>query len=64
MSTVEKLPCYHDIPAVDGMPHGCIWGLFDKDGEKDQLGTLNLLTHQVVAAAKVNIQSGVSVSLK
>lgn len=58
------LPNYEDIPAVEGMPYGCIWGLFDKNGEKDQLGTLNLLTPEVVTAAKQEIQTGVSVSLK
>lgn len=59
-----QLPTYENIPAVKGMPHGCIWGLFDKNGEKDQLGTLNLLTPEVVTAAKQEIQTGISVSLK
>lgn len=58
------LPSYKDIPAVDGMPHGCIWGMFDKDGRKDELGTLNLLTPKVVMAAKQEVQTGISVSLE
>lgn len=60
----EDLPRYQDIPPVSGMPHGCAWGLFDKDGVKDQLGTLNLLTPKKVLRAKEEIQAGVSVSLK
>lgn len=60
----EALPDYENIPPVDGMPHGCVWGMFDKDGAKDQLGTLNLLTPEVVTAAKQEIRTGVSVSLK
>lgn len=60
----EDLPDYKNIPAVKGMPHGCAWGLFDKDGKKDELGTLNLLTPKKVQRAKEEIQSGVSVSLK
>lgn len=59
-----SLPSYKDIPAVKHMPHGCIWGMFDEEGEKDQLGTLNLLTPEVVMAAKREVQSGVSVSLE
>ena len=39
------------------------WGLFDKDGEKDSLGTLNLLTPEVVASAASEIKTGVSVAL-
>lgn len=26
---------FDDIPPVEGMPHGCAWGIFEKDGEKD-----------------------------
>ncbi|GAD93112.1 hypothetical protein MYCGRDRAFT_103601 [Paecilomyces variotii No. 5] len=29
-------PQYDDLPPVDGMPKGCAWGVFDKDGEKDR----------------------------
>ena len=60
----EDLPNWKDIPAVPGMPHGCAWGLFDIDGVKDQLGTLNLLTPKKVLRAKEEILAGVSVSLK
>ena len=42
---------------------GCAWGLFDKEGKRDQLGTLNLLTPEVVLEAKKEIQTGVSVAL-
>ncbi|KAJ3536863.1 hypothetical protein NM208_g6540 [Fusarium decemcellulare] len=60
----EDLPSYKDLPKVKGMPHGCAWGLFDKhDGQKDQLGTLNLLTPKKVRRAKEEIQTGVRVSL-
>ena len=60
----EDVPNYKDLPPVKGMPHGCVWGLFDKDGVKDQLGTLNYLTPKKVQRAKDEIQTGVSVSLK
>lgn len=43
--------------------HGCAWGLFDKDGVKDELGTLNLLTPEVVLKAREEIQTGRSVAL-
>jgi hypothetical protein len=54
----EDLPSFNDIPEVPGMPHGCAWGLWDKNGEKDQLGALNLLTPEVVQAAGKEIQTG------
>jgi hypothetical protein len=54
----EDLPTYKNIPAVPGMPHGCAWGLYDKNGEKDQLGALNLLTPEVVQEAGKEIKTG------
>ncbi|CAK7235151.1 hypothetical protein SCUCBS95973_009172 [Sporothrix curviconia] len=59
----SKLPAWKDMPKVDGKPHGCAWGLFDKDGVKDELGTLNLLTPEVVVKAREEIQTGRSVAL-
>ncbi|KAH7141878.1 putative cyclase-domain-containing protein [Dactylonectria macrodidyma] len=59
----QKLPNYDEIPSVKDMPHGCAWGLWDKEGEVDQVGSLNLLTPANVVKAKEEIQSGVSVSL-
>jgi hypothetical protein len=49
---------------LDNLPQGCAWGVFDRDGEKDELGTLNLLTPEVVASAASEISVGVSVALK
>lgn len=60
----ENFPSYKDMPAVSNMPHGCAWGLFDTDGEKDQLGTLNWLTPKKVQEAGKELKTGVSVSLK
>ncbi|KAK2783071.1 hypothetical protein FQN53_009375 [Emmonsiellopsis sp. PD_33] len=70
-STGEKktLPCYADLPPVDGMPHGCAWGLWDTvcptTGaiQRDELGTLNLLTPDVILSAKQEIQLGISVAI-
>jgi hypothetical protein len=60
----ESLPSFGELPRVDGMPKGCTWGLWDRDGVPDELGTLNLLTPQVVSAAVQEVREGVSVSLK
>lgn len=62
--TSFNLPDYDDLPPVEGMPKGCAWGLFDKDGKKDVYGTLNLLTPEVVKEAGAEIRDGVSISLK
>lgn len=59
----SKLPNFDDLPPVEGMPHGCAWGLFDQDGKKDHLGCLNLLTPPVVQAALKEATDGESVSL-
>ncbi|KAH8924310.1 hypothetical protein BT69DRAFT_1261540 [Atractiella rhizophila] len=56
---------FKDLPYVEGMPHGCAWGLFSKDkSTRDELGTLNLLTpERVQDAAKEEIRTGVRVQL-
>lgn len=60
----SDLPKYTDLPPVPGMPPGCAWGIWDTDGVKDQIGSLNLLTPENTLQAKKEIQTGVSVSLK
>jgi hypothetical protein len=59
-----NIPDFDDLPHVEGMPKGCAWGIFDKNGEKDKLGTLNLLTPDAVRAAAAEVKDGVSISLK
>ena len=58
------IPDFDNLPKVEGMPQGCAWGVFDKDGKKDLLGTLSLLTPDIVAAAATEVKDGVSISLK
>ncbi|KAI9690533.1 MAG: hypothetical protein M1822_009496 [Bathelium mastoideum] len=59
----DEYPQFDDLPQVPGMLHGCAWGIFDKDGKRDNLGTLNYLTPEVVLRAREEIQKGISVSL-
>ncbi|KFH43981.1 hypothetical protein ACRE_052300 [Hapsidospora chrysogenum ATCC 11550] len=59
----EHLPSWKNMPSVKGARQGFAWGLFDKDGVKDQLGTINLLTPEVVVRAREEIQTGKSVAL-
>jgi len=59
----QDLPSFKDMPAVKGMPHGAAWGLFDKDGKRDNCGTLNLLTPEIAKEAQKEIRSGTSVAL-
>ncbi|KAJ5123741.1 hypothetical protein N7448_009838 [Penicillium atrosanguineum] len=58
-----SVPQFDDLPPVEGMPQGCAWGIFDKNGTKDVYGTLNLLTPDVVKAAAEEVQKGISISL-
>lgn len=60
----DSVPDFDDLPKVQDMPQGCAWGVFDKNGEKDLLGTLNFLTPEVVRAAATEVKDGVSFSLK
>ena len=59
----KDLPKFCNLPPVKGMPHGCAWGIWE-DGERDNIGSLNLLTPEIVLAAKSEIQTGISVSVK
>lgn len=55
-------PSFDSLPLDKNGPHGNAWGIWGPD---DQLGTLNLLTDEVVReAAKENIKTGSRVSLK
>lgn len=61
---ITNVPDFDGLPEVKDMPQGCAWGLFDKSGKKDLLGTLNLLAPDVVKDACAEARDGVSVSLK
>lgn len=61
---MNSVPDFDALPKVDGMPQGCAWGVFDRDGKKDMVGTLNFLTPDVVKAAASEVKDGVSISLK
>jgi hypothetical protein len=63
MADYSKIPDFDSLPAVKDMPQGCAWGVFDKDGKKDHLGCINLLTPAVVKEAYKEAKEGVSVSL-
>jgi hypothetical protein len=61
---LDQLPSYHQLPKQPRLPVGCTWGFWDTAGKRDELGTLNLLTPEVVANAASEIREGISVSLK
>lgn len=51
------IPAFDSLPLRDGDPPHSAWGLY---GDGDQLGTLNRLTDErVAAAAKTEIQKGI-----
>lgn len=59
----SAIPEYSQLPRVPNMPQACTWGLWDRPGHRDELGTLNLLTPSTVLAAKEEIQHGISVAV-
>ncbi|UPK94356.1 hypothetical protein LCI18_005291 [Fusarium solani-melongenae] len=58
-----EFPSFDALPRVPGTPQGCLWGYYDKNGQKDELGSLNLLTSSVVREARSEIRSGRHVQL-
>ncbi|KAH8595059.1 hypothetical protein B0O99DRAFT_512434 [Bisporella sp. PMI_857] len=63
MADYTDLPDFDSLPKVPEMPQGCAWGVFDKDGKKDHLGCINLLTPTVIKEAYKEARDGVSISL-
>lgn len=58
--TSKQWPDFNELPLDPNGPPGNAWGLWGKD---DQLGMLNLLTPEVVAASAREIQQGIRISL-
>ncbi|KAJ5287224.1 hypothetical protein N7478_002910 [Penicillium angulare] len=56
----KNWPSFDALPLDKSGPPGNAWGLFGAD---DQLGMLNLLTPDVVAAAATEIKQGIRISL-
>ncbi|OAL38292.1 hypothetical protein AYO20_02351 [Fonsecaea nubica] len=63
MADFDNIPDFDSLPEVKGMPKGCAWGVFDKDGTTDYLGCFNLLTPAVKKEACKEARDGVSISL-
>ncbi|KAL3954130.1 hypothetical protein ACCO45_012086 [Purpureocillium lilacinum] len=59
----SSVPDFDDLPKVKDMPQGCAWGIFDQDGKKDLVGTLNFLTPEIVRSAAGEVKDGMSISL-
>ena len=61
MSAVRReRPAFEELPLREGDPLFSAWGLYGLD---DELGTLNLLTPEVVAEAAREVQTGVRIGL-
>ena len=50
-----RMPRHDELPIRPGAPAGAAWGVF---GDDDQLGTINLMTPEVVVEAAGSIRSG------
>ncbi|KAL3462131.1 hypothetical protein BJX64DRAFT_299760 [Aspergillus heterothallicus] len=61
--TKYTFPPFDAAPRIPGTPQGCLWGIYDRPGVKDQIGSINLLTPSVVLAARAEIQTGRHVQL-
>jgi hypothetical protein len=47
-------PPFDELPRVDGRPVGCLWGFFDQDGKKDELGSMSILMFYLLFSAQSN----------
>ena len=56
----QTLRRYEELPRNEKVGNACAWGVF---GEEDELGRINLLTHDVVANAAAEVQRGVTFNL-
>ncbi len=36
--TPYVFPSFDDLPGVPGTPQGCLWGFYDRDNQKDEVG--------------------------
>ncbi|KAJ0418827.1 hypothetical protein BJY00DRAFT_287107 [Aspergillus carlsbadensis] len=61
--TTYTFLAFDDAPRVPGTPQGCLWGFYDRDGVKDEIGSINLLTPQVVLNARSEIRTGRHIQL-
>ena len=43
MASEYHIPAMEDLPKVEGQHQGCLWGFFDKDGKRDECGSMRLL---------------------
>ncbi|RDX47364.1 hypothetical protein OH76DRAFT_1405974 [Lentinus brumalis] len=59
MATASKLPTFDELPTFKDFT-GCAWEVWGKD---DQLGTVNLLTEEVVKEASEEIKTGKAICL-
>lgn len=50
-----RIPSYDELPVRAGAPEGSAWGVF---GDRDEVGTINLLTPGRVRAAAASIKTG------
>jgi hypothetical protein len=39
MARKFNFPAFDDLSGIAGQPQGCLWGFFDIDGKKDELGS-------------------------
>jgi hypothetical protein len=47
-------PAFDELHRVEGAPLGCLWGFYDHNGVKDQVGCMSLMNrdsrHRMIAA--------------
>jgi hypothetical protein len=49
-------PAFDDLPKVKDMPQGSIWGFYDKDGKKDEVGGMPLRRRHHIVKSRANQQ--------
>lgn len=61
--STQVFPAFDDLPKIPNQPQGCMWGYWDHNGIKDEIGSLNMLTPMVVKQAASEVKLGEHVQL-
>jgi hypothetical protein len=55
-------PEFENLPTVPGTPQGCIWGKYDRDGKKDEVGGKRI-RHLETKRHKIKAHTTVAINL-
>lgn len=46
-------PDFDELPKIEGQPQGCLWGFFDRDGKKDEVGSMSAFFFTMISISRM-----------